>query len=1365
VTALAGRVLQTDGTPLRGVLLKLGRAGAVTDATGRYLLESVPSGTGVMLIDGRQAIAGDAQRPIDHGTYEVRVSAEAGRTTQLTWTSWLPVIDHAHDVALASPSVEPAVASTPTVPGLELRIPRGAVLTDLDGKTVTHVGITPIPVNRTPFPLPRNVKVPVYFTAQPGGAVISSTDGAWLGAQVVYPNYHHQLPKARGVFWRYQPDSQGWSPYGMGTVTADAKQVVPDEGTRIYALEGAMLSEGGTEPSAGPAVGSTGQNDGDPISLETGLFVQTQTDLSLADVLPLSLTRTYRPGDYNRHSFGVGMMSNFDVTLFSADEYQVVDYVLPDGGTVHYTRVINPANPTDNNYGDAVFVTKTPGAWENSQISYNGDGWNQVRSDGLTLVWGDNAPLQYIKDRFGNSITISRNSLDEITQVSSPNGRFIIFTYDYYGDVLTATDNIGRVVIYTYDSNQRLTTVTDPNGGVTTYTWDSSNRVTSIKDARGTTFITNTYDSNDRLTNQTLANGDSYGFAYTLNANGTVAETDVTDPNGHVRKVTFNSAGYKLTDKRASGTSIEQDWTYTRDATTNLITSAVDPLGRTSNWTYDANGNVLTATYLAGTSDATTLTFTYSTSYHQLASVTDPLGHTTTLTRGSLDTLTSVADPLGDTTSFTYNLAGQILTATNALSNTTTLTYDHGDLATVTDPLSHTKTLYTDAIGRVLKATDATGAVTSWQYDPINGVAVATDPNGHTLTTAYTAIGEVASVTDALGHAITYTYDAMALPLTRTDPVSATASVTSRDGMSNLTGATDRKGQAVTLTYDALNRQTGASYADGSTTAWTYDAGNRVTQVADSVGGTITRTYDGMNRVLTETTSQGTITYTYDLAGRRTTMSVPSQSEVSYTYDNANRLTGITQGSTSVAFGYDAANRRTSATLPNGVGVAYSYDTANELTGITYSSGTTTLGTLTYGYDLAGRITSRGGTLFQSVLPPALTSATYNAANRLTARVAAGATISPTWDANGSLASDGTNTYSWDARNRLTSIGSLGSFSYDAFGRRRTATLSGTATSYLYDGWDVVQEQQSGSPSANLLTGLGTDERLSRTAGGTTSTYLTDLLGSTMGLASGSPAAVATSYGYDAGGNSTVTGTSNTNSYQFAGRENDGTGLVAMRNRYYNPAWGRFVSEDPIGLQGGPNLYAYAGNNPINFTDPRGLFYAGPLIDAAGTAAEEVVAGGGPEDPVADVAAAATLIGGLIAAIDTPSPPATPAAGGGGGAGGTITPPTGGAGSGPNNEAEGGGSPPLNPANLAGKTPAEIDKAAQDAGLIPKGPDPMAGKGAYIDPATGEQRVLIHSDAEPPHMHVNDPAGTRLDINGNPVPPESPAAHLPLGGN
>src|SRR5688572_24141070 len=70
-----------------------------------------------------------------------------------------------------------------------------------------------------------------------------------------------------------------------------------------------------------------------------------------------------------------------------------------------------------------------------------------------------------------------------------------------------------------------------------------------------------------------------------------------------------------------------------------------------------------------------------------------------------------------------------------------------------------------------------------------------------------------------------------------------------------------------------------------------------------------------------------------------------------------------------------------------------------------------------------------------------------------------------TYDANGNLINDDVNTYTWDARNRLVSIsGNINaSFQYDAFGRRVSKSVDGTAISFLYDGSDVVQEQVGGT--------------------------------------------------------------------------------------------------------------------------------------------------------------------------------------------------------------------------------------------------------------------------------------------------------------
>ncbi len=62
------------------------------------------------------------------------------------------------------------------------------------------------------------------------------------------------------------------------------------------------------------------------------------------------------------------------------------------------------------------------------------------------------------------------------------------------------------------------------------------------------------------------------------------------------------------------------------------------------------------------------------------------------------------------------------------------------------------------------------------------------------------------------------------------------------------------------------------------------------------------------------------------------------------------------------------------------------------------------------------------------------------------------------------------------------------------------------------------------------------------------------------------------------------------NEIGFHGLERDPeTGLVYARHRYYDPEIGRFISADPLGYVDGPSMYSYAGNNPIDFTDPMGL--------------------------------------------------------------------------------------------------------------------------------------------------------------------------------
>jgi len=89
-----------------------------------------------------------------------------------------------------------------------------------------------------------------------------------------------------------------------------------------------------------------------------------------------------------------------------------------------------------------------------------------------------------------------------------------------------------------------------------------------------------------------------------------------------------------------------------------------------------------------------------------------------------------------------------------------------------------------------------------------------------------------------------------------------------------------------------------------------------------------------------------------------------------------------------------------------------------------------------------------------------------------------------------------------------------------------------------------------------------------------------------------------TSYTYEPFGNTTVSGQASGNSFQYTGRENDGTGLYYYRARYYHPSLGRFIREDPLGFAGGDvNRYAYILNAPTNDKDPTGLFGEGCADD------------------------------------------------------------------------------------------------------------------------------------------------------------------------
>ena len=1195
-TKLVGQVLEVEGRPLAGVVVKVGELETRTDSLGRFELVDPPSGHQTLCVDGRAIRFGD------FGMYEIGVDVREAGTTEIGFPIWLSRIDDAPRMTIDSPTTNEVVLTTPKIPGLEIHLAPGTVITNDDGEVIHELSISELSRVRPPFPLPSLVETPVYFTVQPGGAYLSKK------ARVYYPNLVHAPAGTRVQFWHYSPDGRGWYVYGWGEVTADGKQVVPDPGVGVYELTGSMIHFPFLDlPALWAAVGDF-LSDGDPVDLGTGLFNMEKTDLAVADVMPVALGRTYRSQDTTSRFFGIGSTSSLEIFLKLVTAWQELVLVLPDGGQVRYLR-INPGNLQ----ADAIFEhTATPTRFYKSRVTWNGTSWDLKLADGTKYVFNNDTTLAAVVDRFSNRVTFDRviGISDHINVARSPNGRWLKFSYDGSDRISMVEDNIGRTVLYTYDASGRLWKVTDPNGKVTEYGYDGAHRLTTIKDPRLITWVTNVYDATSgRVSQQTQVDGGVYQFAYTV-VNGKVTQTDVTDPRNFVRRVTFNASGYGVTDTLALGQPEQQTTSYERDPSSNLVLSTTDALGRVTRNTYDTSGNPLTITSLDGTPDAVTTTFTYDALFNDLASVKDPLNHITVFGYDAKGNRRSETDPLTHQTLFDYYASGQLFTSTNALAKTTTFTYQNGDVASISDPLGRVTKRFADAAGRPTFVTDPLGNTARTDYDLLNRVTQVTDPRSGVTVFTYDENGNRLTVKDAKLNVTTYTYDNMDQVATRKDALLKTETYT-YDKQGNVLTTTDRKGQVTEFRYDSLGRQsfagfgrtgTAPNFTYQSTVSYTRDVANRLHIAADSVGGTITREYDLLDRLTSETTGQGAITYQYDNANRRSQLQVAGQTAVVYGYDDADRLMSVTQGTTVVGFGYDNADRRTSLSLPGNLSLDYGYDDASQLLSITYKHSGSTIGDLAYSYDLAGRRATTSGSYARLNLPAAVTSATYNVNNQLTKW----GSTNITYDLNGNMNGDGTNTYSWNARNQLSAVTKSGqtlpSFTYDAFGRRQKKTLGATVTSYLYDGGNTVQELTGGSPTANVLTGPGLDEIFQRSEGATTRTFLADALGSVVALAD-TAGVVQTSYTYAPYGETTVSGAASNNKNQYTGRENDSDGLYFYRARYFQPVFGRFVSEDPLGFGGGDSdLYAYTGGRPTYLTDPSGLIL--PLLGtcAAGAA-------------------------------------------------------------------------------------------------------------------------------------------------------------------
>jgi RHS repeat-associated protein len=976
---------------------------------------------------------------------------------------------------------------------------------------------------------------------------------------------------------------------------------------------------------------------GDPVDVATGRCTYTVTDLSVTSPgIPVAFSRTFNNLDLKVSSLGWGWRFSFDMRVIftsnaSADITNAI-IINANGKRDIYTKGTgNVFNPPSGIY---------------NSLALNADNTSTLSTqENLTYTFNQGGRLKEIKDLNGNTLTINytdNSPTAEITTVVDSVGRTYIFTY-LNGKIKTIKDPALRTVTYTYNGNL-LTHVTNPVNETIEYGYDpSTNNLLTIKNPAGVIYLTNTYDAQGRVTTQSHA-GKLYEFTYWDGA------TEVKEQGLYASTYYYNTT-YGFVTQYID--PFNKWTTYTWDIATKQLMSVIDPLSNVTNYTYYPNGKTWTITQTISATESKTTTFTYN-SYNKLLTITDPENNVTTFTytTDGKANLYSIEDYLGNTTYFEdYNSSGQFRRIKDANLKYTYITYDqYGYLESIKDPLNRITYFTHDIVGNRTQVKDALTRTTDYFYENFTRLDYIRDALGHITNIDYDLNGNIKKVTDARLYDTHFEYNEINQLRYVKDHFLNTKTTYTYDSRHNLEQVTNASGRKIVYTYDALNKvKTKTLYKENGVDVddavnYTYDASGRLTNI-NNTSANLTLGYDKAHRLTSATTGGGmpgtTISYEYYKNDIRKIMT-DAGGVSNYSLRTAiNPLETITFPNTGTfTISYDNLNRRNTMTMGNGIAATYTYDDASQLTNLEFKNGAISVTFNQYPlYDLVGNrkteIDGSGTHGYDYDALYRLTSATHPAGNpneffnyidpvgsvgnRTSSHLSNLYTVNELnrlleddsfiygYDADGNMTSKQNKTtneityFYYDAENKLVQVDrynstptliSSVSYAYDGFGRRVKKNVNGTVTYYVYDMEDIRFETDgTGAITAEYTHGPGIDEPLAMKRSGNVYYYHTNGLGSVTALTDSSKAVVQ-SYVYDAFGQIISQTGSITNPYTFTGREYDSeTGLYYYRARYYDAKIGRFISEDPIGFEGGDvNLMAYVGNNPVNYTDPLGLW-------------------------------------------------------------------------------------------------------------------------------------------------------------------------------
>ena len=822
------------------------------------------------------------------------------------------------------------------------------------------------------------------------------------------------------------------------------------------------------------------------------------------------------------------------------------------------------------------------------------------------------------------------------TIIDDSRGNKTIREYNNDGLVTKFIDRLNNTETYTWDNDFNKPSITDKNGHATTKTYDPQGNVLTVTDPLGNREFFTYESSYNLLSSHRDAEDNRTVYSYDSKGNRII----VTDPYGNTTAYTYNSKGQVLTMADAKS----QTTTYAYDDYGNTMT-ITDHLGNTTTFTYDEIGNRTSIENTKGDIN----TFTYD-ALNRVTKVTYPDNTYASFTYDGVGNKISETDPNNNTTSYEYDVNDRLKNITDALGSIITYTYDtEGNLISVTDGNGNQTSYGYDELNRVVYEINAAGITRTYEYDKVDNKLSQTDGNGNTAQYVYDAanrlekivypdssqvlysynkLGKRTAMVDSTGTTI-YTYDKLNRLLKVDGPGANNTVIYEYDSVGNRVKMTDHDGHDTIYVYDPANRLISITDFEAKITTYSYDELNNIIQATHPNSTTAAYTYNNMNRLvnLVNKTSSGNIIssfdYQHDAAGRRAQVAI-QDGTITYTYDAADRLVGemrsATQASYAISYEYDTAGNRTKK-IKDGVTTTYSYNELNQLTkqrieGVPptrYITVTGTVDDLTATTVKVNEITATidgkkftaENVLLQNGLNTVTTIAADLFGNSSTRQIQV--TLDDTADAvysyddNGNLvckSHQGSQFhYEYDYENRLTKVTKGGNviatYIYNGDGNRIRATEGNTTTDYLYDGNNVIIERNPQGQTTTFYTrGLsmsgGIGGIISRRAGDI-SYYHYDALGNVVNLTDSSGSTII-NYIYDAYGNVLSQTSSYTNPYQFSTKEyTPETGLLYFGARYYDPAIGRFVSEDPLGLDAGVNLYAYCNNNPISYVDPLGL--------------------------------------------------------------------------------------------------------------------------------------------------------------------------------